>query len=468
MKVLLIQPGHKKKTIGFDRMIFCEPLGLEMVAGALKDHQVRLLDMRLENNLHQVLSSFQPEICGISCSYTIDVSSTLQIAQEIKGNGKSPFVVIGGHHATMMPQDFFKKEIDAVVIGEGEWTMKGLVKALEKGEDLKAIPGLFIKNGEAFSFTGKRDFIEDLDSLPYPDDNIIRKYRRSYYMGFQKPLALVETARGCPYHCNFCSVWIFYQGRCRMKSPERVISELMRLQEKKVLFTDDNFLMNVARAEEIAREIKKKKIRKKFTFQARSDTIVQHPELIVQWKEAGLRGVFIGFEKIRDEALASIDKRNSVKNNERALEILHTLGIDVWASFIVDPDYEKEDFERLRSYIIDHHIRTPTFSILTPLPGTPLFTEKEDKLTTKNYDLFDIAHAVLMTKLPLKEFYEEYAKLWDTPYSKYQLIWEGFRALLKGHFTLSQLMRMLWSAQKLSDPSFYLSHSEVNANSHSH
>jgi radical SAM superfamily enzyme YgiQ (UPF0313 family) len=235
----------------------------------------------------------------------------------------------------------------------------------------------------------------------------------------------------------------------------------MNLRERKVLFTDDNFLMNVSRAEEIARLIKKKKVKKKFTIQARSDTIVQHPELIVQWKEVGLSGIFIGFEKIQDDALASIGKKNSVKNNERALEILRSLGIDVWASFIVDPNYEKEDFDRLRSYIIDHQIVTPTFSVLTPLPGTPLFVEHEEKITTKDYDLFDIAHAVLATKLSLKEFYEEYAKLWDTPYSKYKLIWEGFSVLLKGHFTLPQLLRMLRSAQKLSDPSFYLSHSGV-------
>jgi radical SAM superfamily enzyme YgiQ (UPF0313 family) len=459
IKVLLIQPGHKKETIGFDRMIFCEPLGLEMVAGGMRNHQVHILDMRLENNLPQVLSSFRPDICGISCSYTIDVSSSLRIAREIKSNGRGPFVVVGGHHATMMPEDFFKKEIDAIIIGEGEWTMKDLADGLERGGDFKEIPGLFIKREEEFSYTGAREFVEDLDTLPFPDYGAIQRYRQNYHMGFQKPLALVETARGCSYRCNFCSVWMFYQGRCRMKSPERVISELIKLGERKVLFTDDNFLISVSRAEEIAKLLKRSKMKKQFTFQARSDTIVHHPDLLAQWKEVGLRGVFIGFEKIEDEALASIDKRNSVKNNEVALEILRSLGIDVWASFIVGPNYEKEDFEHLRQYIIDHRIKTPTFSVLTPLPGTHLFKEKEEELTTKDYDLYDIAHAVLPTKLVLEEFYKEYAGLWDTPYSKYELIWEGFKALLKGNFTMPQLMRMLWSARKLSDPSFYLRHS---------
>ena len=456
MKVLLIQPGHKKETIGFDRMIFCEPLGLEMVASSLKGHHIRILDMRLEKDLRQTLFSFRPDLCGISCSYTIDVSSSLRIAKELKENGNHPFVVMGGHHATMMPKDFFKEEIDAIIVGEGEWAMRELVEGLEKRRDLREISGLFIKRDGDFSFTGAREFVEDLDTLPFPDYRAIQNYRRFYHMGFQKPLALVETARGCYHRCNFCSVWIFYQGRCRMKSPERVISELMQLREGKVLFTDDNFLASSSRAEEIARLLKKMKIKKRFTFQARSDTIARHPDLLVRLKEVGLSGVFIGFEKIQDDALASIDKKNSVKNNEDALEILRSLGIDVWASFIVDPNYEKEDFERLRHYIIDHRIKTPTFSVLTPLPGTHLFKEKEEMLTTKDYELFDIAHAVLPTKLPLVEFYREYANLWNTPYSKYGLIWEGFRALLKGHFTLPHLMRMLRSAQKLSDTSFYL------------
>ncbi len=459
MKILLIQPGHKKQTIGFDRMIFCEPLGLEMVAGALKGQNVRLLDMRLRNNLSQVLSSFRPDVCGISCSYTIDVSSSIRIAKEIKNNGHGPFVVIGGHHATMMPKDFFQDEIDAIVVGEGEGTMKELVEGLERKRDLREISGLFIRTKEGFVDTGPRDFIKDLDQLPFPDYGAIQKYRRYYHMGFQKPLALVETARGCPYHCNFCSVWIFYQGRCRMKSPERVVSELKRLKERNILFTDDNFLINISRAEEIARLLKKKQLKKQFTIQARSDTIVQHPDTIIRLKEVGLKGVFIGFEKIRDDELASIEKKNSVRNNEEALEILRSLEIDLWASFIVDPDYRKEDFDHLRQYVLEHRIQTPTFSVLTPLPGTPLYQEKEEKLTERNYDLFDIAHAVLPTRLPLIEFYQEYARLWDTPYSKYRLIWEGFGALLKGHFTLPQLMRMLWSAKKLSDPSFYLSHS---------
>ncbi len=459
MKILLIQPGHHRQTIGFDRMIFCEPLGLEMVAGALKDHTVRVLDMRLKGNLPQVLSSFRPDVCGISCSYTIDVSSSIRIAKEIKRNGQGPFVVVGGHHATMMPKDFFHDEIDAIVVGEGERTMRELVEGLERKRVLREIPGLFINTKEGFMDTGLRDFIKDLDELPFPDYHAIQKYRRYYHMGFQKPLALVETARGCPYHCNFCSVWIFYQGRCRMKSPERVISELLRLKEKKILFTDDNFLINISRAEEIVRLLKKSHLRKQFTIQARSDTIVEHPDTIARLKEVGLKGVFIGFEKIKDDELASIEKKNSVRNNEEALEILRSLNIDVWASFIIDPDYKREDFEHLRQYIIEHRIETPTFSVLTPLPGTPLYQEKEGKLTERDYDLFDIAHAVLPTHLPLREFYQEYARLWDTPYSKYRLIWEGFSALLKGHFTLPQLMRMLWSAKKLSDPSFYLSHS---------
>lgn len=458
MRILLIQPERKGKTIGFDQMVFCEPLGLEVIAGALNEHEVRILDMRINDGLSQTLKSFNPDICGISCSYTIDYSSSLRIARMLKQYSKDLFIVVGGHHPTMVPEDFFKDEIDAIVIGEGEFSMRELVEALEKGRDIKEIQGLFIKDGSEFTFTGERDLIEDLDVLPMPEYESIKKYRSSYYMGFQKPIALVETTRGCPYQCNFCSVWIFYKGRCRMKSPERVISEILRLKEKNILFTDDNFLINIGRVKEIVRLLKKKAVKKNFTIQARSDTIVRNPELISQLKEVGLKAVFIGFEKIYDNDLEDIGKNNNVKNNEEALEILRSLKVDVWASFIIDPDYNKDDFEKLREYIIEHQIETPTFSILTPLPGTNLYKEKEKELTIKDYDLFDIAHAVLKTRLPIQEFYKEYANLWNTPYSKYKLILEGFGALLKGNFSLIQLMKMLFSARKLSNPNFYLSY----------
>ncbi|RLB04623.1 MAG: hypothetical protein DRG50_08555 [Deltaproteobacteria bacterium] len=453
MRILLIQPPSG--GIGFTDLIRGEPLGLEMVAGALEGHEVKILDLRLGGNLFSTLSSFKPDLCGISCSYTIDCYPTIKIAQKIKNFFPDTFVFVGGHHASLNPADFATEAINAVIIGEGEETTKELIETWEKKGDLREVAGVAINDVNEQIITSVRPLIEDLDTLPFPQ-RANKKGGNGYHLGFQKPLALVETSRGCFYQCSFCSVWQFYRRRYRSKSPERVIEELRYVKEPYILFVDDNFLVDVSRAEKIAHMIKAEKIKKSYTFQARSDTIARYPDILRSWKEVGLRGVFIGFEKIEDEGLQAIHKNNEAENNEKALRILQALNIDIWASFIVDPDYDCEDFERLKKYIISRNIKTPTFSVLTPLPGTQLFYQLRERLITEDYNLFDIAHAVLPTKLSLKEFYKEFCSLYHLPYSKYQLIWEGFRAWLMRGFSLSRLLTMLQAAKRLSDPKYYL------------
>ena len=454
MKVLLIQP--KNDAIGFTDLILAEPLSLEMVAGAIYDHEVKILDLRLENSLDSILSSFKPTLCGISCSYTIDFHPTLKIAQAVKESSPETFIVVGGHHASMNYQDFASAEIDAVVVGEGEETFKELVDALGMGMkgDLQKIPGLVLNEEGRQVITPLRPLQRNLDFLPFPVRNGLERNR--YHLGFQRLAALVETSRGCTYQCSFCGVWQFYRRTYRGKTPERVVEELKKIREPFILFVDDNFLMDIKRAEKIANLIRAGGLKKTYTFQARSDTIAKHPEILRLWREVGLGTIFIGFEKVKDEGLQALHKNNQVENNDKALKILQDLGIDVWASFIVDPDYDHEDFRRLRDYILDRGIKTPTFSVLTPLPGTELFFQLREKLISENYNLFDIAHAVLPTKLTLKEFYEEFCSLYRLPYSKYLLIWEGFRAWVSRGFPLSHLLIMLRSVKRLSDPQCYL------------
>ena len=459
VKVLLIKP--QSDAIGFTDMVLGEPLGLEMVAGALRDHDVRILDLRLLNDLPSVLSSFKPDLCGISCSYTIDTYPALSIAQKIKKFIPNVFVFIGGHHASLNPGDFATNAVDAVVIGEGEQTSRELVEGFEKKGDLKRIAGLVLNGGNGQIHTPTRPLVKDLDSLPFPQRN--KKAKDGYHLGFQTPFAMLETSRGCIYRCAFCSVWQFYRRRYREKSPERVIEELKGIKKPYIFFVDDNFLVDVPRAKKIANMIKDEGIKKTYTFQARSDTIAKHPETIRLWKDIGLKGVFIGFEKIDDEGLRSIHKNNKAENNEKALKLLKDLNLVIYAAFIIDPDYGREDFQKLKEYITSHKIKNPSFSILTPLPGTELFYKLRDKILTEDYNLYDIAHAVLPTKLPLQDFYEEFCSLYWLPYSKYQLILEGFGAWLRRRFSLPTLFTMMFSARRLANPKSYLiAHNNLN------
>ncbi len=455
MRVLLIQPAQDR-GLGFRSLAVVEPLGLETIAGSIPEHEVRILDLRLENNLGEVLKDFQPDFCGINCSFTIDVYQTREIAHKIKTWNKEALVFVGGHHASLSPEDFYCPDINGVVIGEGEVALREIINVLEGGGDLRTIPGLFLNEPTAPWRTAERALISNLDEVPIPARHLTARYRKHYHLGFQKPFSIMETSRGCPYRCDFCSVWKFFQGKCRMKSPERVLEEIKTLKEKYVFLADDNFLISLPRAQRIAELILKHGIKKRFTFQARSDSIVQQPEIISLLRKAGFWKVFIGFEKIDEEELSQLNKHNSVQNNEEALKILRAQGMEVIAAFIIDPSFQKDDFRRLRQYILDRKLYSPSLTILTPLPGTELFARVKEKLITTNYELFDYVHAVLPTKLKLPDFYREFTELYKTGYAWSQIGWEGLRAILCNAFSLSHLISMKKAAWASVDPLNYL------------
>ena len=107
-----------------------------------------------------------------------------------------------------------------------------------------------------------------------------------------------------------------------------------------------------------------------------------------------------------------MNKGNTAANNERAIEILKELGVGFTPNFIVDPMWDRDDFQRLRDWIENLGAYNSGFSVLTPLPGTDLWGEASKKVTTNQWEMFDLIHTVLPTKLPLEEFYDEYAGLW--------------------------------------------------------
>jgi radical SAM superfamily enzyme YgiQ (UPF0313 family) len=260
--------------------------------------------------------------------------------------------------------------------------------------------------------TGHAPARRELDSLPLPARHLIAEYAPHYYINFRKPLALLETARGCPFKCNFCSVWKFHESSFREKSTARVVAELAAIAAPNVFITDDIFWMDVKRSEELARAIQAAGIKKYFTVQTRTDIICKFRHLIELWKGCGSLAIFLGLEAVTDAGLERVNKKNSAANNERALGILKDLGVGFTPNFIVDPAWDREDFARLREWISRTGAYNSGFSVLTPLPGTDLWASAKEQVTTRNWEMYDIIHAILPTRLPLEEFYEEYAKLW--------------------------------------------------------
>jgi radical SAM superfamily enzyme YgiQ (UPF0313 family) len=117
-------------------------------------------------------------------------------------------------------------------------------------------------------------------------------------------------------------------------------------------------------------------------------------------------------EDCSDKRLAAMKKGTTVAQQEQAVAILDRLGVMMYASYMVDPDYTRQDFAALLAHVHQMGHTYATFTVMTPLPGTELYETNRDRLLSQKPELFDMAHALLPTTLPLPEFYAEYARLW--------------------------------------------------------
>jgi hopanoid C-3 methylase len=425
------------------------------VAASVSGHDVRILDLRLENTLAETMSEYGPDIVGTT-GYTVDVPQAKSIMTRVRELNPQVRTVVGGHHASLVPSDFDSPDVDVVVIGEGESTFPEVVEAFEGKRDLKDIPSIVYRADGAQVATPARPFIANLDDTPMPARELVQQYRDQYYFRFSSSATTVETARGCPYRCTFCSVWRFYQKKCRMKSAERVVQEIISLplENDYVCFVDDNFLQNLNRAERIGQMLKDAGVEKRYWMQGRSDSIAKRPDVMEHWAELGLSTILVGFESFRETDLAAINKSNSIAANEEAAKIMHANNIDIWGTFLINPEWDKSDFDALIDYVRHLKITFPQFTVLTPLPGTQLYEEVEKDLTSRDYTKYDFFHTVLPTKLPLEEFYANVARLYASTTMSLSELKHKIRT---GNIPIQSMRRVRGMLEQLTDPKSYLS-----------
>ncbi|PWB55907.1 MAG: B12-binding domain-containing radical SAM protein [Candidatus Methanoperedenaceae archaeon] len=411
MKILLIQPAKAQKTIGGEDVFIYEPLALEYLASGVKsDHEVKILDMRIDKDLDSQMEKFRPDVVGIT-AYTVHVNTVKNLFNKIKKINPDIFTVVGGHHATVAPEDFFTPYIDVVVMGEGVLIFREIISTLVSKKPFDGIAGIsYLSAGDRVM--NPPEPITDLDVFPFPARELTEEYRKYYYSEWMKPLASIRTSKGCPNRCNFCALWKLTGGKYLKRKPENIVRELSGIKEKYVFFADDESMVDAKRMKILAELIKEAGIKKRYFLYGRSDTIVKNPDLIKIWKEIGLDRVFVGLEFFRDEDLKYINKGSTVENNKEAIKILNANGIDIYASFIVRPDFNEEDFKEFKEYCRGMELSFASFAVLTPLPGTDLYEEVKGNLITTDYDLFDFIHTQLPTKLPLKEFFNNLNSLY--------------------------------------------------------
>lgn len=421
MKILLINPPNSGRSIpeerfGIDsiKQIFRgEPLALEVLAGNLVDHDVRIVDLKAEpDGLATTLSEFGPDIVGIT-AVTCEANTALEIARKVKGTSGA-IVVVGGIHASNDPSFFNKEEVDFIVVGLGKASFAELVFAIETERSAGDIPGVVkVTPGKTVKFNKRQYDSSDLAEQKAPRYDLVAEYRDTYIMkSLDRKMGFVVTAYGCPYSCSFCCISALTGKRYLTHAPETVLRDIDLLGDIGIIrLLDANTFGNLDHAKKLCRAIKSSGLKKQFLADVRSDTVVRHPDLFKEWKEAGLRAVIIGFEEIDDEALVKLNKANKAEINTESIKILHDIGITVIGDFIISPEYDEKQFDMLSEYIRTNKVDLPIPSVLTPLPGTPLYETVKDDIVIDDLDYYTFTNAVLPTKLDEQMFYERYAAL---------------------------------------------------------
>lgn len=357
MKILLIQPSQlcEDGKVRKSKKAWLPSLGLPTVAALTPpDVEVEILDEYLAD----IDFETDADLIGIT-AMTTQAERAYQIADEFRRRGKT--VVMGGIHVSALPEEA-AKHCDAVVVGEAELLWDKVVKDAQRG----CLERIY-----------KTDQRHNLRGLPLPRLDLLPQHR------YGIPVIPVLTSRGCPYHCDFCTVTEFFGGTYRFRPVEEVVREIeiqrTKVRNKQIIFfADDNIAANRTHAKQLFKALIPLRIN--WACQCTMN-VTDDPELLDLAAESGCVHMFIGIETINADSLKGVNKSfNRVDKYEKAMQALHRKGIHVEASMIVGFDEDKEGiFDEMLEFLTKNRFSFAVVFLLTPLPGTKLFKRLEDE-----------------------------------------------------------------------------------------
>ncbi len=329
--------------------------------------------------------AYESDIVCIS-TITSTAPRAYEIAKRFTSRGIP--VVMGGAHPTALPDEALDYA-DYVVRGEGEEAIVELFEALDKGDDVRRIEGLsFKENGEKIH-NRSRSKRTDLNCLPVLDFSLISGLKK-------QGIYPIETSRGCPYNCTFCSVPLIFGKGYRFRDEEKIIEEIRDVRSKLIFFYDDNFAADRERAKRLLRRKIQEGIKTRWSAQVRVD-VAKDEELLDLMKESNCFILYIGFESINPEALKKYNKRQSVEDIERCIRKIKARRIRIHGMFIFGEDSDTtETFRETVRFAKRMKIDTTQFMILTPIPATIVYEDlkAQERIFTFDWNLYDGHHVV--------------------------------------------------------------------------
>ncbi|MFQ6098061.1 MAG: B12-binding domain-containing radical SAM protein [Armatimonadota bacterium] len=405
MKMLLIRPKNVLDIVRHGKALMSQ-LGLAAVAAlAPKRFETRIVD----ENVEPLDFDAPTDLVGITAT-TPCAPRAYEIGDEFRR--RSRFVFMGGPHPSLMPEEALQ-HADAVVIGEAEGAADRLFEDILAGRPRRIY---------------KAEQLPDLSRLPSPRRDLLRGH------GF---IETIETSRGCPHNCTFCSATLLFGKRYRFRPVSHVMDEVRRVRRKFVFFSDDNIFGKPSRAKELLSAVNDAGVR--WIGQGCINFI--DDEELLELTARSCDGIFVGFESLCPDSISEAGKRvNRTHTPEEAVEKIHDAGIPIMGAFIIGFDSDSPDVcERTRDFIERSGIEAPQVTILTPYPGTVLRTrlEAEGRILNSDWSRYTAMQVV----------HQPLIRLADGTHMSAEALKRAYDAMCDKLYSLRAILRRVWRAR---------------------
>lgn len=337
----------------------------------------------------------EADLIGIS-TITSTAPRAYAIADKIREGGTP--VIMGGPHVTFLTEEALQ-HADFVIRGEGEKPLMAFINHWEKDRDFAAVPNLSYGMDGKTIHNPMAPYLNDMDALPYPDFNLLKK---SLVRIGRKQIIPVQTSRGCPFDCSFCSVTGMFGRQYRFRSTENILEELRQYNHRRnhVFFYDDHFTANRKRTKALLQGMIRENMQFTWSTQVRVE-VARDLELVRMMKQAGCHTLFIGLESVNPESLEAMHKQQTIEDITSAIRVIQNHRIHIHGMFVYG--FDQDDWDTVKEtvkFAKKARLTSTQFLILTPLPGSEFYRKiaEENRIRFTDWSLYDAHHAVFNPK----------------------------------------------------------------------
>jgi radical SAM superfamily enzyme YgiQ (UPF0313 family) len=410
MKILILNPPSKDVFVKEGRCEYKAEVGLVyppytlaiIAAIAREKHEVKVIDAIGERKTYEKVQNeyknFKPDYLIVNTS-TPTIKNDLEIIKKLKKihNAKTVLIEI---HPSYFSKDIIKLPfIDFIARGEPEITIKELLSK----RNLINIKGLTFKNDEKIIENSSRPFLKNLDKLPYPAWDLINLscYREPLK---NKPYVIIQTSRGCPNKCIFCTASYYYGKIARFRDINSILKEIDFIKERfginHIFFTADTFTINNLFIKKLLKKVKKKNIT--FMCNSRVDTV--DLKTLKLMKDAGCKIISFGIESGDQKVLDKFKKNITLEKSKTAVEMANKIGLFTIGYFILCQEDNEDSIKKTINFSKLIGLDFAIFNIATPFPGSELYEINKKKIKNKEWEKFEYGSSVLDNELNLRKW----------------------------------------------------------------